>query len=508
MTIRLRQSTASQEIPLGYFVDSTDGDTEVTGLTIANTDIKIWKAGATTLANKNSGGATHISNGIYYAVLDATDTDTVGPLVVFCHVSGALTVRLECEVLEEAVYDALFAASAAGYQVPIWAAANSTVNLSDTTIKTATDVETDTADIQTRLGTPSNLGGGASLAANLVNMAGATFDTSTDALESIRNRGDSAWITATGFSTLDAAGVRSAVGLGSANLDTQFAALPTAAENADAVWEEDITDHSGTASSTAEALAAAGGAGDPWITALPGSYSSGQAGYIIGTFLDAAISSRLAASSTGSGLSEIPWNAAWDPEVQSEVDDALVALNLDHLVKSAVDTDFATTVHLNSVVGYLADNGSSATFNRTTDSLEALATSDAAILAAISAPSEGGGSSGIGNAASSLYTSQRLTFDPLHIGEIKQLEFPFSGALLLGETISSATITVSVYSGTDSNPSALKSGSLTISGTSVLQNFTGSGGELGVVYNLLCTATTSAGRQLQARGFLALVPQS
>jgi hypothetical protein len=35
---------------------------------------------------------------------------------------------------------------------------------------------------------------------------------------------------------LDAAGVRSAVGLASANLDTQLAALPTAAGNATAVW--------------------------------------------------------------------------------------------------------------------------------------------------------------------------------------------------------------------------------------------------------------------------------
>lgn len=74
----------------------------------------------------------------------------------------------------------------------------------------------------------------------------------------------------------------------------------------------------------------------------------------------------------GAGLTAIPWNAAWDAEVQSEVDDALVAQNLDHLVKIAVDTDFATTVHLNSVVGHLADNGTSASFDRTTDSLEAL----------------------------------------------------------------------------------------------------------------------------------------
>lgn len=32
--IFLKQSTASQEVPLGYFVDSTDGNTEETGLTI------------------------------------------------------------------------------------------------------------------------------------------------------------------------------------------------------------------------------------------------------------------------------------------------------------------------------------------------------------------------------------------------------------------------------------------------------------------------------------------
>jgi len=109
--IFLKQSTASQEVPLGYFVDSTDGNTEETGLTIANTDIKVWKTGATTLANKNSGGATHISNGIYYAVLDATDTDTLGPLVIFVHVSGALTVRLECCVLAANVYDSLVGAT-------------------------------------------------------------------------------------------------------------------------------------------------------------------------------------------------------------------------------------------------------------------------------------------------------------------------------------------------------------------------------------------------------------
>jgi len=110
----LRQSTASQEILLGPFVDSTDGSTAETALTINASDIKIWKHGATTEANKNSGGATHIAAGRYYAVLDATDTDTVGMMEINVSVSGALPVRRPYMVLEEAIYDMLFASSANG----------------------------------------------------------------------------------------------------------------------------------------------------------------------------------------------------------------------------------------------------------------------------------------------------------------------------------------------------------------------------------------------------------
>jgi len=115
MAIPLKYATASQEIPLGYFLDSTDGNTEETGLTIANTDIKLWKAGAIIFANKNSGGATHISNGLYYTTLDATDTDTYGALIIFVHVAGALAVRVECVVMEADAYDALYAAAGTGH---------------------------------------------------------------------------------------------------------------------------------------------------------------------------------------------------------------------------------------------------------------------------------------------------------------------------------------------------------------------------------------------------------
>ncbi len=142
--IFLRQSTASQEILLGPFVDSTDGDTAETGLTIANTDIQIWKSGATTEVSKNSGGATHIAGGRYYAVLDATDTNTVGGLEINVHVTGALAVKLQAYVLEEAIYDALFAAGAAGFdgngRVDVGSWLGTAVTISATTSKPEVDV--------------------------------------------------------------------------------------------------------------------------------------------------------------------------------------------------------------------------------------------------------------------------------------------------------------------------------------------------------------------------------
>jgi hypothetical protein len=59
------------------------------------------------------------------------------------------------------------------------------------------------------------------------------YVSTTDALEALRDRGDAAWVTGT---ALDAAGVRAAVGLATANLDTQLDALPTAAEIVTAVF--------------------------------------------------------------------------------------------------------------------------------------------------------------------------------------------------------------------------------------------------------------------------------
>lgn len=54
---------------------------------------------------------------------------------------------------------------------------------------------------------------------------GGTFDPATDSTEALRDRGDAAWTTGTGTSTLTQADIRTAVGLASANLDTQLTAI-------------------------------------------------------------------------------------------------------------------------------------------------------------------------------------------------------------------------------------------------------------------------------------------
>jgi hypothetical protein len=107
----LKQST-SATILLGPFVDSTDGNTEETGLTINASDVKLWKAGGTTWAAKNDAtAATHRANGMYTVPVDATDTNTLGPGRIGAHVSGALWAWADFVVYPANVYDSLFAGS-------------------------------------------------------------------------------------------------------------------------------------------------------------------------------------------------------------------------------------------------------------------------------------------------------------------------------------------------------------------------------------------------------------
>jgi len=84
--------------------------------------------------------------------------------------------------------------------------------------------------------------------------------------------------------------------------------------------------------------------------------------------------------------------------------------------------------------------------------------------------------------------------------------FDFQSRLALAETLSTASVVATVYSGTDASPSAVISGSATISGAQVKQKVTG--GIEGNLYTLTCTVTTSGGQTLIVAGTLAIVPVS
>lgn len=254
----LRQSTAGQEILLGSFLDSTDGNTAETALTIANTDIKLWKEGAIVEANKNLGGATHIASGRYYAVLDATDSNTLGKLEINVHVAGALAVRREFMVLPAMIYDSIVLGTddldvntikisdtaqtandngldintlltrivgtlAAGTHNPATSAqiavlsdwinggrldlildiiAADVVNIDGAAMRGTDNAALAVSWTATRAGYIDELAS-ANIPQDLADMKGATFDTATDSLEAIRNRGDSAWITGGGGGITD-----------------------------------------------------------------------------------------------------------------------------------------------------------------------------------------------------------------------------------------------------------------------------------------------------------------
>lgn len=115
----LIESTAGQTIVLGPFVDDTDGKTAETGLSIANTDIRVHKHNGTVFAAKNSGGATHREAGMYTTVLDITDTNTLGRFTVMVSMSGALPVRHDFMVVPAATYDGLVSGSGNGVRADV-----------------------------------------------------------------------------------------------------------------------------------------------------------------------------------------------------------------------------------------------------------------------------------------------------------------------------------------------------------------------------------------------------
>lgn len=236
MAMWLKQSTAVT-VKMGPFLDSTDGATAETGLTISQADIRLSKNGGNIAQSNNAAGATHDELGYYDVPLDTTDTNTLGALRVLVTESGALPVWQDFMVVPANVWDSLFGA---------------------------------------------------------------------DKLQVHADEITAGLITA--------------------------AAIATNAIDADALASDAVTEiQSGLA--TAAALATVDGIVDDIL-------------------LDTAV-----IGAAGAGLTAVPWNAAWDAEVQSEVADALAAY------------DPPTKAELDSAVAPLATAAALATVDGIVDSI-------------------------------------------------------------------------------------------------------------------------------------------
>lgn len=258
----LKQSTSYVRTFL--MVDSSNHVSGKTGLAPV---VTLSKAGA---AFATAGGAVaELSNGWYKITLTTTDTNTLGDLDFHCTDTGADPTDFQDQVTSNILGDTLpvnvtqfgsaagtfsggrpevnlshiagatVATSSAqlGVNVVNWkgtgAAATDTAGYPVVTIKDGTgqgEIATTSGAIDTvttLTNAPLDSAGIATLLARLTSTRAGYLDNLSPGL----------------VSTLDAAGVRSAVGLASANLDTQLDALPTADENADAQLDNIITGH-------------------------------------------------------------------------------------------------------------------------------------------------------------------------------------------------------------------------------------------------------------------------
>jgi len=313
----LKQSTAVTLL-IGPFLDDGDGKTAEDALTISQADVRLSKNGGNMAQKDDATSCTHDELGYYTCPLSTTDTGTLGILKVMVHAAGALPVWHEYTVVPAAVYDSLVlgtdylpvdvaeissdstaANNAEAFFDGTGYAGGSTKLQVDTTLIEGSDatnqIRDSVVDDATRidasaLNTLSGHDPGATLGTADPGDA-MTLTAAYDAAKTAAQAGDE-------MDLIDApnATAVTAIQAGLAATGEAAAAVGTlndlsAANVEDAVWDATLADHD-DAGSTGFALAGAGGAGDPWGTALPGAYGDGTAGKILGTNLDAAISTR------------------------------------------------------------------------------------------------------------------------------------------------------------------------------------------------------------------------
>lgn len=240
----LKQSTAV-DVPVGPFVDSTDGNTAETALTITQPDIRLKKNGAAWAQKSAAQTLSHEEAGWYEVSLSTTDTDTLGHLMLAIHESGALPVWREFMVLPANVYDGLVGGTDV-LQVDV----SQFGNAAGTFASGRPEVNT-THAAGTAWGSGAITAG--AIAADAIGASELAADAATEIATAVWAAAVRTLTANTNLSIMTAADIRAAIGMSSANLDTQLAgiaafidtevaailsqvnALPDANSNADAL---------------------------------------------------------------------------------------------------------------------------------------------------------------------------------------------------------------------------------------------------------------------------------
>lgn len=374
----LKQSTAVT-IKFGPFVDAADGVTAEGSLTLSQADFRLSKNGGDIAQKNDATAGTHDELGFYDVPLDATDTNTLGRLLIAVSETGALPVWKEYMVLPANVYDSLYGSDKLEVDVTTWngtaVATPDTAGYPKVTIKDGTGtgelnlasgvvdsnvvqvlgeaVDADPAtlnvnvttiegvDATDTIGTPQSgdnyalLGTpvGASIAADIAASPGAALiaydsaggvakqaaidDLAVEVAAILDDTGTSGVVVAAGTEIEVAdADLRAALGMSAADLDTQLDAIVADTNELQTDWVN-------------------GGRLDLILDAR----SSQSSVDTIDGIVDAILLDTAEIGTAGAGLSAIPWRAAWDAEVQSEVADALAVY--DPPTKAEMDSGFA-----------------------------------------------------------------------------------------------------------------------------------------------------------------------
>ena len=107
----LRHNTAAVSIRVGPFLDSTDGVTPETGLTIVQADVRLSKNGGAGAQKTDTSGGTHDEFGYYTTGINTTDNGTLGRFRVTVNIAGALPVWEDFMVVSQQYYDAKYGSS-------------------------------------------------------------------------------------------------------------------------------------------------------------------------------------------------------------------------------------------------------------------------------------------------------------------------------------------------------------------------------------------------------------